>query len=275
LGSSGGLPQFADGGIVGSVIGGIADFISDPTAAVKKAFNSVVGTVIPGLGGLHDALAAIPGKVVDGAINLVKGAVSRIGSFFSAVFTGNPDLQGWIMQAIQLTGVPQSWAGPLSVLIGRESGGNPNAINNWDSNAAAGHPSQGLMQTIPSTFMAYHQPGTSFNILDPIANIAAGINYIRAVYGDISNVQQANPNLPPKGYDSGGWLPPGITVAYNGTGEHERVLTGPQYRMLTASASSGSARPINISVYPRAEHSEADIADMVSRRLEFAMRANV
>jgi SLT domain-containing protein len=163
----------------------------------------------------------------------------------------------------------------LSVLIGRESGGNPNAINNWDSNAAAGHPSQGLMQTIPSTFMAYHQPGTSFNILDPIANIAAGINYIRAVYGDISNVQQANPNLPPKGYDSGGWLPPGITVAYNGTGEHERVLTGPQYRMLTASASSGSARPINISVYPRAEHSEADIADMVSRRLEFAMRANV
>jgi hypothetical protein len=272
--SAGGVSYFADGGIVGSVIGGIADFVADPIGAVKKAFNSVLGATIPGIGLLHDALAAIPAKVVDGAVSLVKGAVAKIGSFFSAAFTGSPDLQGWIMQAIQLTGVPASWAGPLSVLIMRESGGNPNAINNWDSNAAAGHPSQGLMQTIPSTFSAYHQPGTSWNILDPIANIAAGINYIRAVYGDISNVQQANPNLPPKGYDSGGWLPPGITVAYNGTGQHERILTGPQYQQLTAAASRSELQPVTVNVYPRAEHSEADIADMVSRRLEFAMRAN-
>jgi Transglycosylase SLT domain len=268
--SGGGVQRFATGGIVND----IKSFIADPLGAVKSAFNSVLGVVIPGIGGLHDALAAIPGKVVDGAVNLVKGAVSKIGSYFSAAFTGSPDLQGWIMQAIQLTGVPTSWAGPLSVLIGRESGGNPNAINNWDSNAAAGHPSQGLMQTIPSTFNAYHQAGTSWNILDPVANIAAGINYIRAVYGDISNVQQANPNLPPKGYDQGGWLPPGLTLAYNGTGQPERVLTGPQFGALTNSAGR-TEQPIQIHVYPRAEHSEADIADMVSRRLAFAMRANV
>ena len=272
--TAGGVSFFADGGIVGSVIGGIADFISDPVGAVRKAFNSVLGAAVPGIGLLHDALAQVPAKVVDGAINLIKGAVAKIGTFFSAAFTGSPDLQGWIMQAIQLTGVPASWAGPLSVLIMRESGGNPNAINNWDSNAAAGHPSQGLMQTIPSTFTAYHQAGTSFNILDPVANIAAGINYIRARYGDISNVQQANPNLPPKGYDSGGWLPPGLTVAYNGTGQHERVLTGPQYQQLSAAATRGDVRPVTVNVYPRAEHSEADIADMVSRRLEFAMRGN-
>lgn len=272
--TAGGVSFFADGGIVGSVIGGIADFISDPVGAVRKAFNSVLGAAVPGIGLLHDALAQVPAKVVDGAINLIKGAVAKIGTFFSAAFTGSPDLQGWIMQAIQLTGVPASWAGPLSVLIMRESGGNPNAINNWDSNAAAGHPSQGLMQTIPSTFTAYHQAGTSYNILDPVANIAAGINYIRARYGDISNVQQANPNLPPKGYDSGGWLPPGLTVAYNGTGQHERVLTGPQYQQLSAAAARGDVRPVTVNVYPRAEHSEADIADMVSRRLEFAMRGN-
>lgn len=271
----GGIVQrFATGGIVGSVIGGIADFIADPLGAVKKAFSSVLSVVIPGTGQFHDALTAFPGKVVDAAVDKVKSAVAQIGSFFSAAFTGNPDIQGWIMQAIQLTGVPASWAGPLSVLIGRESGGNPNAINNWDSNAAAGHPSQGLMQTIPSTFTAYHQPGTSFNILDPIANIAAGINYIKAVYGDISNVQQANPNLPPKGYDSGGWLPPGITMAYNGTGQPERVLTAPQYGALANAASRGDGgRPVQINVYPRAEHSEADIADMVSRRLSFAFQA--
>lgn len=271
--SAGGLSYFATGGIVGSIVGGIADFISDPVGAVKKAFSSVLGAVIPGTGQFHDALAAFPGKIVDAAVDKVKAAVAQIGSFFSAAFTGSPDLQGWIMQAIQLTGVPASWAGPLSVLIGRESGGNPNAINNWDSNAAAGHPSQGLMQVIPSTFTAYHQPGTSFNILDPIANIAAGINYIRAVYGGIGNVQQANPNLPPKGYDAGGWLPPGLTLAYNGTGQPERVLTGPQYGALAGMAGQTDMRPIAINIYPRAEHSEADIADMVNRRLEFAMRA--
>jgi SLT domain-containing protein len=58
-----------------------------------------------------------------------------------------------------------------------ESGGNPNSINLWDSNAKAGHPSIGLMQVIGPTFSAYHWPGTSWNIYDPLANIAAALNY--------------------------------------------------------------------------------------------------
>lgn len=269
--NSRGVTHFAGGGIVGD----IASIVSDPVGSIKSLFAGVVGSAgkIPGAGLLHQALVDIPGKVIDAVIAKAKAFISNIGSAFSAAFTGSPDLAGWIAQAISLTGVPGTWAGPLSVLIGRESGGNPNAINNWDSNAAAGHPSQGLMQTIPSTFQAYHQAGTSFNILDPIANIAAGINYIKARYGDIFHVQQANPNLPPKGYDSGGWLPPGITMAYNGTGMAERVLTAPQYQALSSAAQNGGQQPINVNVYPRADHSEADIADMVERRLSFALRA--
>ena len=58
-----------------------------------------------------------------------------------------------------------------------ESGGNPNAINLTDINAQRGDPSRGLMQTIMSTFLAYHWPGTSYNIYDPEANIAAALNY--------------------------------------------------------------------------------------------------
>lgn len=265
--NSRGTTHFAGGGIVG----GIAGIIADPIGSIKSLFSNVTSAVIPGAGLLHQALVDIPGKVIDAIIAKAKNLVTSIGSAFSAAFTGSPDLAGWIAQAISLTGVPGTWAGPLSVLIGRESGGNPNAINLWDSNAAAGHPSQGLMQTIPGTFMAYHQAGTSFNILDPIANIAAGINYIKARYGDIFHVQQANPNLPPQGYDSGGWLPPGITVAYNGTGMAEKVLTAPQYQALSTAAQGGSTGP-TINVYPRADHSEADIADMVERRLSFALR---
>lgn len=110
--------------------------------------------------------------------------------------------------ALSAAGVPPpgtlaAWESGLNTLITRESNWDPNAINNYDSNAAAGTPSQGLAQVIPPTFAAYHVAGTSNNILDPIANVAAAIRYIVSVYGDISNVQQANPNLPPAGYYAG------------------------------------------------------------------------
>jgi hypothetical protein len=274
-GNGSGGPNFSIGGVVGD----IASIVTDPVGSIKSLFAGVVGAAgnIPGAGLLHQALVSIPGKIIDAVIAKAKAFVSSIGSSFSAAFHGSADLAGWIAAALAITGTPDTWAGPLSVLIGRESGGNPNAINLTDSNAAAGHPSQGLMQTIPGTFNAYHQAGTSFNINDPVANIAAGINYIKARYGSIFSVQQANPNLPPKGYDSGGWLPPGLTLAYNGTGQHERVLTGSQYSNLTGSgggsSNGGSGRPINVNVYPRESHSEADIADMVSRRLAFTLQA--
>ncbi|MBB5918733.1 hypothetical protein BJY24_007645 [Nocardia transvalensis] len=99
------------------------------------------------------------------------------------------------------------WTEGYLTLIQRESGGNAGSINNWDSNAAAGHASQGLTQTIPSTFEAYHVKGTSNVITDPTANIASSMNYVMSRY-DVSrdgsnltaNVQQADANRSPKGY---------------------------------------------------------------------------
>lgn len=110
--------------------------------------------------------------------------------------------------ALAAAGVPPpgtkaAWEAGMNTLITRESAWNSSAINNTDSNAAAGHPSQGLAQVIPSTFAAFHVAGTSGNILDPIANVAAAIRYIVATYGNITNVQQANASLPPKGYARG------------------------------------------------------------------------
>jgi SLT domain-containing protein len=64
-----------------------------------------------------------------------------------------------------------------------ESGGNPNIFNTTDINAQRGTPSGGLMQVIGPTFRAYHWPGTSWNLLDPLANIAAALNYARHRYG--------------------------------------------------------------------------------------------
>ncbi|MEU1312053.1 transglycosylase SLT domain-containing protein [Streptomyces cinnamoneus] len=103
------------------------------------------------------------------------------------------NLDGWIKEAMDIMkakGIPGSYNGIYRNIM-RESTGNPNAINNWDSNAAAGIPSKGLLQVIDPTFKAYHVDGTSWNIYDPVANITAACNYAWKVYGSMDNVNSA------------------------------------------------------------------------------------
>ncbi|RPK54475.1 Transglycosylase SLT domain protein [Streptomyces sp. ADI96-02] len=100
------------------------------------------------------------------------------------------DLDGWIKEALAVMaerGIPGTYEG-IHRNIMRESSGDPNVVNNWDSNAAAGTPSKGLLQVIDPTFEAYHVPGTSTNSFDPVANITAASNYAADRYGSIDNV---------------------------------------------------------------------------------------
>lgn len=100
------------------------------------------------------------------------------------------NLDGWIRNALHVLGqhgIPASYDGIHRNAM-RESGGDPQAINTYDSNAAAGTPSKGLMQVIDPTFNAYHVDGTSWDIYDPVANIAAACNYAAHRYGSIDNV---------------------------------------------------------------------------------------
>ncbi|MFC5823956.1 transglycosylase SLT domain-containing protein [Nonomuraea insulae] len=109
---------------------------------------------------------------------------------------GGPAPQGqvadWINQAITIlkaNGVPADKMNPNDIwmIIRHESGGNPSAINNWDSNAAKGTPSKGLMQTIDPTFNSYKLAGHG-DIYNPVDNIIAGVRYSIARYGSVSNV---------------------------------------------------------------------------------------
>lgn len=247
---SDGLPGFDLGGIVAGVTGFVSDtasftadlFTKGPTEAVKGVFAKVLGERFPGAGSQWlDAAMGIPPRTVDAVIDVAKkwveDAKNSIGGFFGGV-AAQGQLASWIATAMAITGVPATWAIPLHTLIMRESGGNPSAINLWDSNAQAGHPSQGLMQTIPGTFAAYRDPRLPNVITDPIANIVAGIRYILARYGSIFSVQQAV-GATPKGYDSGGWLPPGETLAVNATGRPEAVLTARQWSSVEANLSGG------------------------------------
>jgi SLT domain-containing protein len=113
------------------------------------------------------------------------------------------DQAEWIKEAIRVLrengyDIDDAEAATIALIIERESGGNPNAINLWDSNAAAGIPSKGLMQTIDPTFNSYSLPGHG-DIWNPVDNIIAGTRYAIERYGSLGNV-------------------PGVVGVSNGTG---------------------------------------------------------
>ncbi|MGR8008160.1 transglycosylase SLT domain-containing protein [Streptomyces hypolithicus] len=105
-----------------------------------------------------------------------------------------PDnLDGWIRESLDIMkdkDIPGSYEGLHRNII-RESGGDPDAANNWDVNAQNGTPSKGLLQVIQPTFDAYHVSGTPQDLTDPVANITAAANYAADKYGSIDNVDSA------------------------------------------------------------------------------------
>ncbi|KSV98688.1 phage portal protein, partial [Bacillus velezensis] len=125
-----------------------------------------------------------------GSVDVKKYAEKQAGSLaaaFSGMGAAGGSVKEWLLAAMKATNTPISWLPGLMTIAQHESGGNPNSINLWDSNAKAGHPSQGLMQTIPSTFEDHKAPGMN-DIRNPIHNAAAAIGYIKSRYGSISNV---------------------------------------------------------------------------------------
>ena len=98
----------------------------------------------------------------------------------------------WIQEATAImvrNGIPREHidAQAIRTIIMNESNGNPSATNNWDSNAAAGTPSIGLMQTIQPTFDSFALPGHQ-NIYAPVDNIIAATRYSIDRYGSVSDV---------------------------------------------------------------------------------------
>ena len=96
-------------------------------------------------------------------------------------------IEGWIREAIAVlaangTPIDENSLDEIYTIIIKESNGNPNAVNTWDSNAARGTPSKGLMQCIDPTFQTYKLPGYN-DIYAPVDNIIAGVRYTYARYG--------------------------------------------------------------------------------------------
>jgi hypothetical protein len=146
-----------------------------------------------------------PGRLAQGAVDRVRTAANRRLRTLAAEQGVDPalsdhagpggrgalprsTLRRLIAQALRITGHWPPTPANIDAVLGRvmqESGGNPNAINLWDSNAQAGHPSEGLLQTIPGTFAAHRSRRLPNRIRHPLANLVAGLNYMHRQYGRI------------------------------------------------------------------------------------------
>lgn len=122
----------------------------------------------------------------------VSGSTPATGTHYSEGQSVPGSQAQWVAQAVAImeaNGIPadQIDPGAISIIIAGESGGAPTVVNHWDSNAAKGIPSKGIMQTIQSTFDAHALPGYN-DVLNPVDNIIAATRYAIAQYGSLSNV---------------------------------------------------------------------------------------
>lgn len=173
-------------------------YIQDPSKLLSKVLEQL-GIKVPDLAGVFKNIGSGAFSFIkDKAVGFLKGKIAGLGNFKGGA-AAPAQVQSWIMAAMQATGTPSVWLNALTSLAMHESGGNPRAINLWDSNAKAGHPSKGLMQTIDSTFNAYKMNGLN-DIWNPIHNAVAAIRYMIVRYKSIGNVPGIANMAQGKGY---------------------------------------------------------------------------
>jgi hypothetical protein len=105
--------------------------------------------------------------------------------------SGGDQVTQWITEAVQIMreqDIPVSAADVAGIrtIVEKESNGDPRAVNQWDANARAGHPSKGLMQCTDPTFDSYKLAGHD-DIYNPVDNIIAGVRYTIGRYGGFAS----------------------------------------------------------------------------------------
>lgn len=198
----------------------------DPVGMLKDAIGKVMK--VSGAGVLGDILNAVPGRLIDGAAAWLQKQVGRL---YGGTASGGGAASGGVQAIVRDAAAKRGWLGAqwdaLSWIIGKESSWNPRAQN--PSSTA-----YGLFQFLNGTWASTGIAKTA----DPALQAEAGMRYIAARYGTPLGAQafwQRN-----GWYDNGGWLMPGQTLATNGTGQPEAVLTAGQWDAIRAALTSGS-----------------------------------
>lgn len=272
-------PYLGSGGEAGSGGGGW-----NPIAGL---WSTIKDTLRAGVGDskFGDLAYEMPHKLISDTLTWATDKLAAVGDFASDVATGVGGRARWSGLASIALGM-ENEAGPLrlnSMLnrMGQESSFNPQAKNTWDSNAAKGTPSKGLMQVIDPTFRAYARPGYDTNIWDPLSNMLASIRYTKARYGDLQKGWDRKGGyadggiVSPLVYDDGGWLKPGLSLVHNKSGVPEPVFTGKQGQSIIQMLESGGGNRGGTNLtFEKAQLSDDEVdrlADEVLRRLDMAM----
>ena len=186
-----GAQHFADGGIIGEGIdwakgslenigswlgdkfSALEDFLADPLKATKGLLEKATSELYKGLGNFADVAHGAMDKLTQPIADWFKKGLEKLEAQFESG-GASPDL---IRAAAAKMHVAIS-GGDISHImnvIKHESGGNARAVNNWDSNAKAGHPSKGILQFIDGTFRKYAVAGHT-NIYSPFDQLLAMFN---------------------------------------------------------------------------------------------------
>lgn len=208
-----GIPGFAGGGIIGSVWDGvksatsyvtgkasdvaswIGDKVTELTDWITHPIKKVTGVIQKAISGLVNSSPlqwvgqmgeGIFNHAMSGIADWIKKQLAKVQkSMESSSVAGQPkQAQAWLPVVERLmkqmgANPPNGIASEASAFvreIARESGGNASIRQQIvDVNSLNGNPAEGLLQFIPSTFMAYAVPGHT-NILNGEDQIMATIN---------------------------------------------------------------------------------------------------
>ncbi len=202
-----GMLGHALGGVFGAARGSVADLFEMMTNPILSAIPNV-----PGVGSPFNTFPKAQATSGRNALeSLIAGSAGGAGGPVGGTVPSGDHLK-IIDQALAITNTPppgskEDWEAGYNTLIGRESSWRPGvAGNTGDINERDGNNSMGLTQITGTNFAQYAVPGYNKDITDPVSNVAASIQYIKARYPGgnvIGNVQQANASMPPKGYAVG------------------------------------------------------------------------
>jgi hypothetical protein len=242
LGALAGLPGYASGGLVGSVggfLGGIGSTIAGLGGDLIGLLSDVGGWIrahIPDpLEQLRDAfgdsplvqiVASMPASVISTVVDKVK----------SLVGAGGPGGGGQI---------PQGWENQWRILHGQFPAAQLTSAFRPGSITASGN-------------LSYHALGRAIDVTPSmdifnwlVSNFGATSKEIIYTPAGGRQIKDGHPytytgevaaehfNHVHWAYDQGGYLPPGLSSVYNGTGKPEPVLTTRQWDTLAASGDGG------------------------------------
>jgi hypothetical protein len=240
------LPAFADGGFVG-LLKSTWNALTDPVGWVKDKVRGLLDRV-PGAGVLTDVTKNVGHKLIDGALGFVGRLITNLtsadGNYVGPISADVASVQKWIRAQV---GKPYIWAGvgpegfDCSGLVGSVvlalqgqptthrifSTSNESAFfrkSAWSSPLTAGWAGPGEKGGGDVGHTSGNLAGLAFEATPP--HVLVG--NVRSPVTSFAHIGS---------YDTGGVLPPGLTIARNDTGRNEFVLRDDQVGALAGRGS--------------------------------------